>query len=554
MMGIRSFFNKFKRSGGTALALNKKQRRELSDMVSTALSEFKLRPQEILPVSMSNKPQWSTWSSDVAINEAFKKVIWVYVCAMKNALAISGLKWKAQIKRGDTWEDDPNSDLQKLLDRPNEFWSTQHFFMLVILELLLTGNCLVCKYRVDGKVVEMFTANPRNIAPVPSTTNHIDHYIVVGPTGKKYKLHSDDAIHMMLPDPVNPYWGLSPLQAVARAVETDSEAASWQKNSLHNNMVPPGIIQMGGHLGDAQIKNLRETLKEEYQGAINARRPFILGGGGATAVWQQLSLTPAEVDFIRTRELSREEICAAFGVPLPIAGILDNATYNNIGTAREIWWEDTLLPETKLVSDDLTHSLANEFDPNARVIADLSTVESLQPKVSRRIDSIEKLWKMGTPFNQAAETVGLSITIDGGDIGYVPSSVVPVDAHTLLVETVVPTVEGAVEGATDGAGLVSDDVQSTALNGAQVTALKDLLLSVSQGIVAGETAKLIIEQSFPGFDSDAIEKMVNAAVALAAKMPSGDSDSKSSVNDAIARTFDRYHQKIMEHGGNGTTH
>ena len=90
----------------------------------------------------------------------------------------------------------------------------------------------------------------------------------------------------------------------------------------------------------------------------NAHTPWVLGAG---ANWQQMSLSPAEMDFINSRKFTREEICTIFQVPPPMIGIQDRMTYNNIETARKIFWMDTVTPLLEDIKDCFNLSLTPEF-------------------------------------------------------------------------------------------------------------------------------------------------------------------------------------------------
>jgi HK97 family phage portal protein len=398
----------------------------------------KMAPHDLLPPSFSGKPLWSNWDTQSAITSGLKKSTFVYVCIMRNANAIASLPLKAQRQEQDgRWVDAPDTGLQMLLDRPNAFWSRQHWIQRTVTELFLSGNSLICKLRVDGTPVELWNVLPNMIAPVPTGTVHIKEYLVRNQAGQEFRTPAEDIVHLQFVDPSNFYWGMSPMQAAARAIDTDVEAASWQKTSLENFMVPPGLLAFRGNITDGQFTKLRAQMKEQYQGQKNARLPLMLGNHQIKEVdWKPLSLTPQEVDFMETRKLTREEICAVMGVPPPIAGILERATYSNIETARQIWWEDTLLPLTELIEQGLTIQLAPEMGEGLRVKADTSKVVALLPQQVQRIGVVKELWSMGVPFNVASDYVGLGLIIPGGDVGYIPANLVEAsDAPGIMSST-----------------------------------------------------------------------------------------------------------------------
>lgn len=415
----------------SGLTLNAAQGPELHPLI---LSQIKsLRPGDVLPSSWDGRPQWSEWDSEAAINEGLKASSYVYICIKRNASAIGTLPWIVEQQTGPRqYEPVPDTHpLQVILDTPNPYWSAQHLRELIVMELFLTGNSLILKIRENEIPVELWTARPQNIAPNPAKGDFVVSYTVKGADGKEHTVLPEDAIHVQFPDPACPYWGLSPLQSASKAVDTDVEAATWQKVALQNMLVPPGVFLIKGHITEDQFNLARAQIKDRYAGADNAGEPMILGGQGGNEVsWQQMGLTPAEVSFIETRKLTREEICSILGVPPPIVGILDRATYNNIRTAREIWWEDTLLPTAGLVESALNRSLAPEFGEGLRIRIDTSQVDALLVLFERRLAVVERLCDRGAPFNSASEFMDLGYTFDGGDVGYLPANLIPVDSVT----------------------------------------------------------------------------------------------------------------------------
>jgi len=67
---------------------------------------------------------------------------------------------------------------------------------------------------------------------------------------------------------------------------------------------------------------------------------------------------------------------------------------------------------------------------------------------------------------------------------------------------------------TDSAAIAGDPgaaVQDTALNGAQVSSLLDIIDKVTQKTMSPDTAKLLIGMAFPLLDQKTIDDMVDAA-------------------------------------------
>ena len=164
-------------------------------------------------------------------------------------------------------------------------------------------------------------------------------------------------------------------------------------------------------------------VREQHQGMENARTPWVLGAG---AQWTQMSLSPVEMDFLNSRKFNREEICSIFQVPPPIVGIMDTSTYNNIETARKIFWQDTIIPLLEDIKDNFNLGLTPEFGQGIELSYDVSNIQALQISNQEKITNAKNLFSMGVPFNMINQKLELGFDeIEGGDLGYLPSGLMP---------------------------------------------------------------------------------------------------------------------------------
>ena len=123
--------------------------------------------------------------------------------------------------------------------------------------------------------------------------------------------------------PLDDHYGLSPIEAAARAVDIHNAGGGWTKSLLDNAARPSGALIYKGPdgapgLSDDQFPRLKRELEDAYQGATNAGRPMVLEGG---LDWRAMSYTPADMDFAGPRNAAAREIALAFGVPPMLLGI-----------------------------------------------------------------------------------------------------------------------------------------------------------------------------------------------------------------------------------------
>lgn len=407
----------------------------------------------VLPSSRENKPQWGKWNTQKAVEEGFKASTWVYAAVSRISTAAGTPPWVVEeLVEGENENETvaqpvgADEPLQALLDRPNPFMTTKDIIRRVATHLYLGGNGIITKIRAgkrDGDseqpVAELWPMHPAWVAPVLSKTDFISRYDLKNPdgTGKAKPMDVKNVIHIQLVDPNDPTWGMSPLQAAAKTVDADVKAVEWNMVAMQNRSVPDGVFTLDLPVTREQWEEARDQVKEQYMGTDNARAPWVVGN---SARWQQMAMSPAEMDFIESRKLTREEILAVFGVPPPLVGVYENATLANIKTAREIFWLDTMLPFLDVVEEALWRSLVPDFydEASARKMLlryDTSNVDALQEDMGQKMETAQSMWETGIPWSVINDRLELGMTPwPGWDVPYVPTSMVPAGEGTGLLD------------------------------------------------------------------------------------------------------------------------
>ncbi len=162
--------------------------------------------------------------------------------------------------------------------------------------------------------------------------------------GSTVRLQRENVLHLKLFNPTDDYYGLSPLEAAGRAIDTHNAASGWNKAMLDNAARPSGALVFAGGDGTLtgeQFERLKAELQNTYQGAANAGRPMILEGG---LDWKEMGFSPKEMDFIEAKNAAAREVALAFGVPPMLLGIPGDNTYANFAEANRTFWRQTIIP------------------------------------------------------------------------------------------------------------------------------------------------------------------------------------------------------------------
>lgn len=237
---------------------------------------------------------------------------------------------------------------------------------------------------------------------------------------------ADEIVHFRLANPLNPFWGMSPIQAAYRAVDIDSKIIEWWMNTLENGCKKDMLFRFKHDLTDTQFKRVRSLIDQQVSGFRNGRGYMILGHEAEVSF---LNMAPAELDFSKSREKSSQEIMGIFRVPPPIIGDLSHSTYNNIKEARQSFWLDTIMPLLNDLSAIFSKNLLENFklDPMIYEISyDATEVEALQRLGFEQWEAISKMVNIGVPLNTAVKYYRIQIPeVEGGDIGYMSHNLVP---------------------------------------------------------------------------------------------------------------------------------
>ena len=331
----------------------------------------------LIALTGAGRPRWTPRNYADLASEGFTKNAVVYRCVRMIAEAAASTQLRV-FANGERANDHP---LSRLLAKPNREQSGPEWLEIIYGALQTAGNAYV-EAVGDGEPEELWSLRPDRMAVVPGRGGWPEawEYSV---DGRSIRIGRDadgwmPVMQLKLFHPTDDYYGLSPLEAAAFAIDVHNASGAWNKALLDNSARPSGALVYGGKDGERltaeQFAALRATLSDTYSGTTNAGRPLLLEGG---LDWKPMSLSPADMDFIAGKHAAAREIALAFGVPPQLLGIPGDATYANYREANVAFWRGTVIPLVKKTAGALTGWLAPKFG-DVRIEADLDTVPALQ--------------------------------------------------------------------------------------------------------------------------------------------------------------------------------
>lgn len=317
-----------------------------------------------------------------------------------------------------------NHELPRLLRRPFTRGSSFDLKCHFALDLHKHGNALVLKARDNGPgstPTELWPIPWRNVEVIEDERGPIGYQIAIGI--EKYYVGPEEVIHINLPG------GVSPMAPLRRTLALEDAAMTWQGESLRNGVTPRGAFVTDQKIDQASIPALRAELEKLYAGADNAGRFGIFDKG---LKWEQMGHSAVDAELISQRKLSREEVCAAYDVPPPLVGILDNASLNNVIELRKALF-DAIASKLVLIEEAIQSQLIDSEPAWDGLFIEFNTSELLRPDPETRARTyLMEQQSSTTTINERRQNAGYPRIDDpAADTVFVPLNMNPVGVAPL---------------------------------------------------------------------------------------------------------------------------
>jgi HK97 family phage portal protein len=334
------------------------------------------RARALIALANTGRAQWTPRDYASLARAGFEKNVIAYRSVRLVSEAAAAVPLKAT-ENGAVLASHP---LLALLDHPNPEQSGAELLESFYGFLLVAGNAYLEGAAFDGDIRELYALRPDRMKARLSAGGWAGAYeYSVGGRTTVFDMSEDPApvLHLKLFHPTNDHYGLSPLEAAASSVDIHNAALAWNKALLDNAARPSGALVFEGEdsadsLSSEQFERLKAELSDMYSGPKNAGRPLLLDGG---LNWRPMSFSPADMEFLETKNSAAREIALAFGVPPMLLGIPGDNTYANYREANLAFYKQTVLPLAKKTAAALSNWLAKPH--GVRIEADIDGVEAL---------------------------------------------------------------------------------------------------------------------------------------------------------------------------------
>ena len=266
-----------------------------------------------------------------------------------------------------------NHPLHKVLSKkPNQYMTKVEFWESMALNLAISGNAYAVIQRLGNEIVGLLPISSTQVETELLPDGSVIHKYTTGSDVRVYA--SSSMWHVKLFG--NGIIGMSPLSYARNSIGIAIAADNRVSAVYSNGAKPAGILTIDKTLTEAQRKMVRDNFNGLESG--NEDRLFVLEAGFQ---YQQVSMTPQDIQLLDSRRFQIEDIGRFFGVP----SILLNQTFgqsslgSNVYEILSAFYKINLRPylekfessaERWLMTDAEQGKYETEFDFNALLRAD----------------------------------------------------------------------------------------------------------------------------------------------------------------------------------------
>lgn len=252
-----------------------------------------------------------------------------------------------------------------LWNHPNPFMPKQEFIEVFSQHIELTGESewIVSRSPLAGSTpLELWPVRPDRMEPDPNPKTFLAGWTYKTPDSGKIPLGLDEVIQVRIPNPLDPYRGLGPVQAMLVDIDSARYSAEWNRNFFRNSAEPGGIIEVDKRLSDDEFDEMTNRWREQHLGVANAHRVAVLEQGH----WVDRNYSMKDMQFTELRKLSRDVILEGFGFPKAMIGAVDDVNRANAEASEYMFARWLIVPRLDRIKGALNHELLPMFGATAK--------------------------------------------------------------------------------------------------------------------------------------------------------------------------------------------
>ena len=298
---------------------------------------------------------------------------------------------------GDEGESEPlpnDHPLCKIQKRPNPTQSGAQFRYERVLQLQLTGTCIVWNVPNRlGKTVQRYVIPTAMATPVQPSQDFPTGGYRISASSSRFAMVDEDGFttagifnqvtgktipleQLQVTRWPHPYWkddGQSPVSAGAKWIDSANQidAARWAQ--MNNGADPSVVTNVDKDIDPTpeQLEAAATKFNEKYAGAENTGKAIFTTAGTVTA----LTTTAKDMSYVEAFDQLRDAGLALHGVPGIAAGITDGGSYAAFYASLKQFVCLTVQPILDLLAEDDTERFAPQFGPGLTIEIEAAQID-----------------------------------------------------------------------------------------------------------------------------------------------------------------------------------
>lgn len=342
-------------------------------------------------------------------------------------------------------------ELLDLLKNPNPFDTWQEFIGKIARHYLLTHDSYLSMLgNFNRPPLEVYAIKPQNVF----TTQAIDFFpaaynVTIGAGVGNYLRTEEKKSVRFLSGAFKEFYHIKGFSSRSDELHGDSplEAAALEtrqqiKGRTHNI----SLLDNGGRLSlivafkdddaieDDEHKARKRRINEDLGGSDNAGNIAVISG--AEVDIKEAGTSNKDMDYAELDKTAGQNIYLRYEIPLPLVS-LDASTYNNIESALLDFYENTILPLVDILFAGIQKAFSQRYnleglkltyDPESIKILIRQTLKEIKERRAINIETVNELRTL-LPNRES---------IDGGEVLYQPSTLVPIGEDLFTEDELTP--------------------------------------------------------------------------------------------------------------------
>jgi len=322
----------------------------------------------------------------------FEKHIAFFSSIQAKAKAVSQLPCRIYMldKTGQRRGEVTDGRIYNIINKPNVNQTYSEFMEALVSYFELVGNSFI--ERVGGILPKaLYLLRPDFVEIQTSGKQLVTGYLYKPDGTPIAKLTPEEVIHLKTFHPRSELYGMSPIKPALDTAILDFYAIKFQKNFFLQGGMVGLYATTNKDLSDYEFKRFKAAIEDNTSGVNNMHKIKVFDNGG--------KLDAVNTDVKNTmlkeqRDNNRSDIFSASGVPPIMSNLLtETDTYNNAEIQERAFWDNTIKPLCKRISDKL--NVAIFWPLGFECEFDLSGVRALQEDMLKKSQTAQSLITSG---------------------------------------------------------------------------------------------------------------------------------------------------------------